>query len=323
MMQVQEASVLEPRASSSVRLRTHAAVLRVAGGWGLGFLAILLLLLIRNEFTSWLWMLLVAFTLYGGFKLLTVLRLDGKCLRRLSGGRLAAYLLLWPGMRPQSFFREAATTATDERRLWLPGVGYVVLGMVLLWSGVTGLLPAGIGIWVGMFGFVFLLHFGLFDLLASLWRQLGVPVERLFDNPWCSRSLTEFWGSRWNRSFSALSRDLILRPLARLTGARWAGARTRHQCSRSRRLRRATALLRDPRFAGTGGRRFTGTTASTAASHTGSRRDARRRLRSATAAFSGSLPDRGCLATAPGPWSSWNELKLQRRSPCWRYLESP
>lgn len=221
MMQVQETPVpVTPR--RGVPRGKHVAR-RVAGGWGLLLLAILLLLLIRNEFTSWLWMLLVAFTLYGGFKLLTVLRLDGKCLRRLSGGRLAAYLLLWPGMRPQSFFREAATTATDERRLWLPGVGYVVLGMVLLWSGVTGLLPAGIGIWVGMFGFVFLLHFGLFDLLASLWRQLGVPVERLFDNPWCSRSLTEFWGSRWNRSFSALSRDLILRPLARLTGARWAG----------------------------------------------------------------------------------------------------
>ncbi len=225
MLQVQETPVPVRPASTSWRgvpRDKHAAV-RVAGGWFLLLLAILLLLLIRSEFTSWLWMWLVAFTLYGGFKLLTVLRLDGESLRRLSGGRLAAYLLLWPGMKPQSFFQEAASAPTDQRRLWVPGVGYVLLGMILLWSGVTSLLPTGIGVWVGMFGFVFLLHFGLFDLLASVWRRVGVPVERLFDNPWRSMSLAEFWGSRWNRSFSALSRDLILRPLARLTGARWAG----------------------------------------------------------------------------------------------------
>jgi alginate O-acetyltransferase complex protein AlgI len=73
-----------------------------------------------------------------------------------------------------------------------------------------------------MVGFSLCLHFGLFDLLAAFWRSVGIPVEKLFSNPWRSASLTDFWSNRWNRSFSGFARDFLFWPLARRWGARWA-----------------------------------------------------------------------------------------------------
>src|SRR6266567_2916778 len=37
--------------------------------------------------------------------------------------------------------------------------------------------------------------------------------------PLCSKSLSEFWGKRWNLGFHQLSHDLIFRPLHRSLGA--------------------------------------------------------------------------------------------------------
>ena len=73
-----------------------------------------------------------------------------------------------------------------------------------------------------MVGFSLFLHFGLFDLLAAFWRSKGIPVEKLFSNPWRSTSLTDFWSNRWNRSFSEFARSMIFRPLARRWGTGWA-----------------------------------------------------------------------------------------------------
>jgi alginate O-acetyltransferase complex protein AlgI len=66
-----------------------------------------------------------------------------------------------------------------------------------------------------MAGFSFVMHFGLFDLLAAGWRRAGVPVEKLFVCPVAARSLTDFWGNRWNQAFSSFARDLLFRPAAR------------------------------------------------------------------------------------------------------------
>jgi alginate O-acetyltransferase complex protein AlgI len=73
-----------------------------------------------------------------------------------------------------------------------------------------------------MVGFSLFVHFGLFDLLAAFWRRKGVPVEKLFSNPWRSASLADFWSHRWNRAFSEFCRSLVFWPLARHWGTRWA-----------------------------------------------------------------------------------------------------
>src|SRR5438876_10643428 len=75
----------------------------LAGGWMLLLLVLGLLWLIRDLFEPWSWMWLIAFAIFFGFKLLTLLRLDVTSRRRLSPGRLAAYIFLWPGLRPEVF----------------------------------------------------------------------------------------------------------------------------------------------------------------------------------------------------------------------------
>src|SRR5262249_25650921 len=82
--------------------------------------------------------------------------------------------------------------------------------------------PVWLRAWVGMVGFSLFVHFGLFDLLAAHWRSNGIPVEKLFSNPWRSASLTDFLCNRWNRSFSEFARSMIFRPLARRWGTGWA-----------------------------------------------------------------------------------------------------
>lgn len=133
-------------------------------------------------------------------------------LRRLPAPRLAGYLALWPGMDPAPF---AATTLPAGGGLVLEGLLRAAAGALLLavragtpWIDVPRILA----------GFGLLVHFGLCDVLAGAWRLRGVGVERLFDRPWAATSLREFWGRRWNRAFSAVARERVYRPVARLRG---------------------------------------------------------------------------------------------------------
>ncbi len=73
-----------------------------------------------------------------------------------------------------------------------------------------------------MVGLIFLLHFGIFSLLALGWQTLGVRAEPLMCLPALSDSLSDFWGKRWNSAFRDLSFNLLFRPLRQWVGSRWA-----------------------------------------------------------------------------------------------------
>ena len=69
-----------------------------------------------------------------------------------------------------------------------------------------------------MTGLIFILHFGLFHLAAIGWRRVGVDVDLIMNAPWRSKSLSEFWGRRWNGAFNSLVLDLFFRRFARSIG---------------------------------------------------------------------------------------------------------
>jgi alginate O-acetyltransferase complex protein AlgI len=73
--------------------------------------------------------------------------------------------------------------------------------------------------WLGMVGCVLALHFGLFHVLSCLWRSAGLGAVPLMDWPIAARSVSEFWGRRWNRAFRDLAHRLAFRPLEPLVGA--------------------------------------------------------------------------------------------------------
>jgi alginate O-acetyltransferase complex protein AlgI len=96
---------------------------------------------------------------------------------------------------------------------------------MLLW-GVARSLPESrllLRGWTGMCGAVLLLHFGIFRLTALFWQTLRVDADPIMSAPLRSRSLSEFWGKRWNRAFHQLAYDLIFVPLQQKLGARTAG----------------------------------------------------------------------------------------------------
>ena len=121
--------------------------------------------------------------------------------------------LSWPGMRPRVFAEAGAPDLEGARGLAWRGVVGVVAGVALLVAArvtrVDGLLLAGLSA---------VLHFGLLNLLAAAWRLRGVRCEELFDAPWLSTSLGEFWGRRWNKAFSAMTATALYRPLGAWIG---------------------------------------------------------------------------------------------------------
>ena len=88
-----------------------------------------------------------------------------------------------------------------------------LLGFVLLFLLARHAPDPLLAGWIGMVGLIFLLHFGLFHLLAIFWR--AEPIMRA---PWRAKSVSGFWGRRWNGAFNQLALDHVFRPLVRSLG---------------------------------------------------------------------------------------------------------
>jgi alginate O-acetyltransferase complex protein AlgI len=136
-----------------------------------------------------------------------------------------AFALGWPGMRPHLFAQLLGPAVHGAGRLARMGAAYFVAGVVLLgssrawwnvahepWSA-TAIFFVGASLTV---------HFGVFDLLAALWRSVGVACEELFRAPWLAQSLSEFWSRRWNLAFSEMTAIAVYRPLSGKVGRGWA-----------------------------------------------------------------------------------------------------
>ena len=143
---------------------------------------------------------------------------------RFSFLRLLAYCI-WYGMQPQHFLR-GARTAPDAPVPTVPGFLLNALsGAVVLW-GVPYVLPAAtpltIRFWIALVGLTFLFLIARLDFYALVFRAMGFAVEKLWDCPIAATTLGEFWGKRWNRIVSGMSREVIFFPIARRAGARLA-----------------------------------------------------------------------------------------------------
>ena len=131
----------------------------------------------------------------------------------------AAFLLAWPGMDAAAFLdgRRADRPTAGE---WCLALGMMVIGVLML-VAVCPLMGEGDGIlfgWIGMLGIVFVLHFGAFHLLACVCAPCGLRAAPIMNWPIAARSLTDFWGRRWNLAFHELANRFCFRPLLRSLG---------------------------------------------------------------------------------------------------------
>ncbi|HVY72113.1 MAG TPA: MBOAT family protein [Verrucomicrobiae bacterium] len=172
-------------------------------------------ILIQNSLSAWVFMWLLASTVYFGCKWLTLRRAamaTGIC-------DTVAYLFAWTGMDADGFLR-SRTGEIPKRGEWLAACAKTVAGGVLFWFAASEalVLPPPVTGWLGMTGIVLFLHFGLFHLLSLAWRAAGRQAEPLMRAPLLAKSLADFWGGRWNTAFHQLAATLVFRKLARPLG---------------------------------------------------------------------------------------------------------
>jgi hypothetical protein len=133
---------------------------------------------------------------------------------RASAGRSLGYLFLWPGMDAVAFLDASRRPNPVPARQWLAATAKTFFGAFLIWF-VVRRMSAGhalIAGWIGMLGFILVLHFGTFHLIALIWKSAGVNAEPIMQSPALATSLSDFWGKRWNLGFRQLTHDLVFRP---------------------------------------------------------------------------------------------------------------
>lgn len=179
-----------------------------------------LIVFTRDFLPAWIFMWLLAFSIFSSCKWLTWRR----ALRQIHGvNRFISlgYLFVWVGMDARNFLRGKRNVIAPKPGDWLLAAGKIFLGVVLIWlvaRRFLGTQPLAAG-WISMVGFILCLHFGLFQLLALVWQRAGVSAQPIMREPLRSTSLADFWGRRWNAAFHILVNDFAFRPLLRKCGA--------------------------------------------------------------------------------------------------------
>jgi alginate O-acetyltransferase complex protein AlgI len=148
--------------------------------------------------------------------------------RRLTFCQWLAFAIAWVGMRPAIFAALPRASLHGAGRLIGRGTLWVTLGVGVSSSARSIALvfdsyftAAGVNFATAiasLIGLSFLLHFGLFNILAGLWRLAGVDCRPLFRAPLYARTLEQFWGRRWNLAFSEMTALLVYRPVTRICG---------------------------------------------------------------------------------------------------------
>lgn len=194
----------------------------------------LVTLFFRNQLAAWSFMWWLAFAIFLGCKWFTWRQVVNPAVHPL---RSIAYLLAWPGMDAKAFLAprrdRGASRHPSARRPHASGITLsdgsmafmkTIVGAVLLAfaAGRATTSPTLLLGWIGMLGVVLFLHFGIFHLLALVWKGFGLDVTPVMRSPLRAASLAAFWGERWNTAFHRIAHDQVFRPLTRCIGPRWA-----------------------------------------------------------------------------------------------------
>jgi hypothetical protein len=172
------------------------------------------------KMASWVEMWVLAGLLFLCAKWMT-LRPQWTLAARPALGRVAGYVLLWPGLDAAAFCGPACAPRPHATE-WIWAAAKTALGAGLIWLGARLAWPAHptCAAWIAMVGLVFLLHFGAFHLVSLCWRKAGVNAAPIMRSPIAAASLGRFWGGRWNRAFTDWLQPHLFVPLAKRFGAR-------------------------------------------------------------------------------------------------------
>lgn len=178
---------------------------------------------VRNRLEPWVFMWALAVAIYASLKWASWWMSEAR--RHTSPLRSLGYLVAWPGMDAESFLDDSRHVPESAPGEWVWAFSKTIAGVLLVWVvarrvPMTEPLLRG---WVGLLGMVLIAHFGVFHVVALLWRRQGIDAVPIMAAPIRSTSLSEFWGQRWNLGFRQLGHDLIFQPLHGRIGAGVAG----------------------------------------------------------------------------------------------------
>ena len=180
-------------------------------------------IVLHQSLPSWVFMWTLSFAIFAGLKWMTWWKDRSRVPH--SAGRSIAYLVAWPGMDGEAFLDAGRHPAKPSAREWLWATLKTSMGVALLYV-VARRIPEQQALlrgWTGLFGLIFLLHFGSFHLIALFWQAVGIDAQPIMSKPILSKTLSEFWGKRWNLGFRQLAHDLVFRPLHKRVGVAAAG----------------------------------------------------------------------------------------------------
>lgn len=133
----------------------------------------------------------------------------------------APAFFLWPGMDPARSSERGRPTDQDAQPVGR-GLAFLYCGVAMVLTAAVIPMNSLVAGWCGLFGLLFAVHFGLSEILSSGFRLGGRAVRPLFNRPFSSRTLNEFWTRRWNTAFVEMDRRLFLPGLLKKFGARGA-----------------------------------------------------------------------------------------------------
>ena len=172
----------------------------------------------RNRMPAWLFMWTLSFAIFAALKWMTWWKARNR-VRHTAGARSP---ISWPGpaWTPRLSSIHAQPARPRLQGMALGGVEDSARNRVALGNRAPdpGRTTAACG-WIGLFGLIFLLHFGSFHLIALFWQAMGIDAATDHVEAHPLETLSEFWGKRWNLGFRQLAHDFIFRPLHKRIGA--------------------------------------------------------------------------------------------------------
>lgn len=136
---------------------------------------------------------------------------------------LSFYATVWPGIDPTPFAEKPTPIATDAKRFAGGMVRFLCGTLALLVvAGFNNRLDQDLAEWIAIFAILTAIHLGFSDMLSDLAKTAGWKVKPLFDAPYRSKTLSEFWTRRWNRPFVELDRIFFLPWLTKTFGIKGA-----------------------------------------------------------------------------------------------------
>lgn len=165
-------------------------------------------------------------TTFTGMKVITVAETYRHIPLGLTFYQWLVFAVGWVGMRPQAFETLGQGPLPNAWALIRFGLSRLIIGSVVIFIahriahfGITSYSQYLLISALALVGLSLILHFGLLNISAGMWRLRGAATYVLFRQPASAKSLAEFWSKRWNLAFTEMTSIAVFRPFKAKFGA--------------------------------------------------------------------------------------------------------